>query len=270
MANFLEHMRQRLEVNGYKFERKFADLDLIMRSPDDKLIWICYLEVGIEPEQIRRMFDFSGHVLIVVNEKLIPDEIVSREQTPMWLRAIHGLWMGRIYVWNDRHLFGLHFDYDTGDVSESGIIQPDELLLIETGTWLRGWPGTYKLARFYDKQWWNEDYSKPPYNYRQPGSQHSNARTEYEQARDHYWKQQKAREQAQEKDRNQGWNEYVYSQQNAHPPKDFMREFARAGSPSAVKALYRELAKKYHPDLNPGVDTTVEMQAVNAAYERYK
>lgn len=148
MVKFTDYIRQRLENNGYQFVKEFGEIDLFMRAPiltaDTGMIWICHLTAEITPEQIRRMFDFQGHVLIVIDEKLIPDEIISRDQTPMWLRVIHGLYMGRIYVWNDRHLFGLHFDYSAGDISESGIIQPDELLLVETGTWLRGWTDVYK------------------------------------------------------------------------------------------------------------------------------
>lgn len=266
MQEFNDYIRQRLENNGYRCKQQ--SLYDVFMSVDDKPIWICYLNAELEPEQIRRCFDFPGHVLFVVNEKLIPQEIKSREETPMWLRVIHGLYMGRIYVWNGRYLFGLHFDYDTGDINESGIIQPDDLLLTESGTWLRGWTGIYKLARFYDRAWWAENsYPKGSYDRGQ-----SNARSEYEQARDRYQEQQRARENAQS---NYQWR-YRDMPPNEYPPgnasskPDFMRDFARAGSPSAVKALYRELAKKYHPDLNPGVDTTETMQAVNAAYERYK
>lgn len=274
---FIEYISNRLENNGYRIKQKsYGDVFISQQSSGSPKAWICYLTDALTPEEIRRCFDYDGHVLFVVKESLIPQEIASRTETSMWLRVLHGLYMGRIYVWNDRHLFGLHFDYDTGDVSESGIIQPDELLLVETGTWLRGWSGMYKLARFYDKQWWaetsSEQWHKDNDRWRKqthwdtPPKQESDARTEYEQARDHYWQQQRAREQYQ----------WKYDGLGDPPPKqassapDFMREFARAGSPSAVKALYRELAKKFHPDLNPGVDTTVEMQAVNAAYERYR
>ena len=38
-----------------------------------------------------------------------------------------------------------------------------------------------------------------------------------------------------------------------------------------IKQAYRRLAKKYHPDLNPGDETAAKkMQEVNAAYERIK
>src|SRR5258705_13599859 len=148
MQTFPNYIRQRLENNGYKIINQTAtDVFVREQSSIAKPVWICYLEVEITPEEIRRCFDFDGHILFVVKESLIPQELVSRKETPQWLRVLHGLYMGRVYVWNDRHLFGLHFDYDTGDVSESGIIQPDELLLIETGTWLRGWAGAYRLAR---------------------------------------------------------------------------------------------------------------------------
>ena len=42
-------------------------------------------------------------------------------------------------------------------------------------------------------------------------------------------------------------------------------------SDEAVKAAYRKLAKKYHPDLNPGNQRAAErMNEINAAYEQIK
>lgn len=282
MPEFTDYIRQRLENYGYRCKQQSA-YDVFM-SVDNKPIWICYLNAALEPEQIRRCFDYPGHVLFVVDEKLIPQEIKDRDSTPMWLRVIHGLYMGRIYVWNGRYLFGLHFDYDSGDVSESGIIQPDELLLTETGTWLRGWTGIYKLARFYDRAWWTDfndpesagrqethyyEQQSPPrheYTYNHDGGkQQSSARTEYEQARDRYQKAQREREQTYQTP----WTQPPFKQ-SENAKRDFMREFAQAGSPSAVKALFRKLAKEFHPDLNPGVDTTEQMQEINRAYEKWR
>ena len=38
-----------------------------------------------------------------------------------------------------------------------------------------------------------------------------------------------------------------------------------------IKRAYRKLAKKYHPDLNPGdAEAAKKMQQVNAAYEQIK
>ena len=34
-----------------------------------------------------------------------------------------------------------------------------------------------------------------------------------------------------------------------------------------INSAYKKLAKKYHPDLNPGVDTTVKMQEINKAHD---
>lgn len=44
-------------------------------------------------------------------------------------------------------------------------------------------------------------------------------------------------------------------------------EISRSASAAEIKSGYRKLAKKYHPDANPGKDTTNDFQEVNRAYE---
>ncbi len=291
---FIEFVTRKLIASGYTCQQETAD-DMFATT-EGKTAWICYLHVEITPEQIRRCFEFPGYVLFVVDEKLMPAEIKDRELTPMWLRVIHGLYMGRVYTWNGKHLYGLHFDYDSGDVSESSAIDPTDLLLVETGTWLRGWAGIYRLARFYDRAWWsdsaderygkstNNQYSgdssyrdhqydewksrnesqKPPGGWRD--EQTSSSRQSYEQARDNYQRQQQQREQS------QGYNtrqEYAYyaPPKSADSKRDFMREFMACANLAQVKKLYRALAREFHPDLS-GSDTTTEMQSINLAYEK--
>lgn len=262
MQTFPDYIRQRLERNGYKTINN-TPIDLFMRTPEGDSIWVCYLDMAISPEDIRRAFEFKGHLLFVVDDKLIPQTITDRQSTPMWLRVLHGLYMGRIYTWNGRFLYGLHFDYDTGDISESGMIQPDELLLIETGTWLRGWTDQYKLARFYDLAWWgafshNESYYRDEKRNQPPND---DFRQRYENA-------QKQRENKQ----SYGY----YGGTGSNPPKqetpgrDFGKEFRACDSLDEVKKLFRKLAKEFHPDFNQGKDTTAIMQAINAAYDRAK
>lgn len=42
---------------------------------------------------------------------------------------------------------------------------------------------------------------------------------------------------------------------------------SRGADPPKIKSAYRKLAKRYHPDANPGDDTTEKFQEVNRAYE---
>ena len=43
----------------------------------------------------------------------------------------------------------------------------------------------------------------------------------------------------------------------------------KSASEDDVKKAYRKLAKQYHPDLNPGKDTTAEMQLLNKLKEAW-
>ena len=47
-----------------------------------------------------------------------------------------------------------------------------------------------------------------------------------------------------------------------------MKYFADCKTAEDAKALYRELAKKYHPDLHPGENTEEMMKAINNEFER--
>ncbi len=51
--------------------------------------------------------------------------------------------------------------------------------------------------------------------------------------------------------------------------KDFYKILGvpRSASAKEIKSAYRKLAKQYHPDANPGKDTTEQFQEINRAYE---
>lgn len=248
MPAFPIWLGQNLKRYGYKPLHE-TERDIFIQTPEGENTWVFYVDKEITPEKIRRCFEYAGHVLFVVDDKLIPQDITDRESTPMWLRVLHGLYMGRVYTWNGRFLYGLHFDYDAGVINESGAIQPDALWLHEHGTWLRGWGGTYRTARFYDKAWWFEKGSE---------SFHDQY-TRYKQ------EQEKKREQS---------GRYGYGEYNTPPPpkqeakRDFMREFMACANHAAAKTLYKKLAREYHPDVSVHPDATVVMQQINAAWDK--
>ena len=42
---------------------------------------------------------------------------------------------------------------------------------------------------------------------------------------------------------------------------------SRSADAKEIKSGYRKMAKQYHPDANPGEDTTEKFQEINRAYE---
>ena len=40
-----------------------------------------------------------------------------------------------------------------------------------------------------------------------------------------------------------------------------------SADPDVIDAVYRRLARKYHPDVNPSFDANRQMQDINMAYE---
>lgn len=284
MPAFPIWLGQNLKRYGYKPLHE-TEQDIFIQTPEDETVWVFYVDREITPEKIRRCFEFAGHVLFVVDDKLIPQDITDRQSTPMWLRVLHGLYMGRVYTWNGRFLYGLHFDYDAGVINESGAIQPDSLWLHEHGTWLRGWSGSYRTARFFDRAWWFEgggfqggkyeqpkwgseqqrrsyyegQWTPPPNNeppkYRYGGSEQRQG----DDARKHggYWTGQGNTTD----DPSENWKKQ-------ETKRDFMREFMACANHAAAKALYRKLVLEFHPDKNLDRDTTATMQQINAAWDK--
>ena len=60
------------------------------------------------------------------------------------------------------------------------------------------------------------------------------------------------------------YREYRYSSYSV-PSSSTYSDDDRA----VLKKFYRELSKIYHPDLNPGVDTTAQMQVLNRLKEQW-
>lgn len=285
MPTCIEYMSDRLKNHGYIVHHQTAH-DLLVAeqsayTAERQQTWVFHVDAPITPEDIRRCFDFKGHLLFIVDEKLIPDEITDRDSTPMWLRVLHGLYLGRVYVWNGRGVYGIHFNYETGDISESPFIPIEDLRCQETGTWLKGWPGTYNLAFLGDWAWWTDSPPRHQYTYNADGGKQSYSTagdSGYQSAGYQDYKQQREKAQRTRYD-SSGFaydpNDWPGGKPPA-PPKpppsktDYLSQFMACGSLDAVKKLYRKLGREFHPDVNKADNATQVMQEINAAYEKAK
>lgn len=270
MPTCIEYMREKLVNNQQEYVIKHqAKNDLFVQrigfAHQYETVWVYHAEVPIKPEDIRRCFDFKGHLLFIVDEALIPDTITDRESTPEWLRVLHGLYMGRVYVWGKRGVYGVHFNWDTGTIDESPYIPITDLRCQENATWVRGWPGNYRLAYLRDWTWWTDNPPRHQYTYNANGGQYG-SNTHAREG----WKY----------DPNSG---FVYHEKDwpggkpPAPPKpaDYFGQFAACQDAKARRVLWMTLLKQHHPD-TLGVDApqadidraTKITQEINQAYQK--
>lgn len=254
----IEQLATRLGLNGYEFKR-ITENDAFFTSPEDDKAWVSYVDKPLTKDNLKRAFEYAGHVLFIVDEKLIPDVIESREATPDWLRVLHGVYMGRIYVWNGRVVYSVHFDWATGDVQESAPIQIDSLMFMTVDTWLKIFPGMYRIARFWDMAFWTDANAGR--------QQRQRTYDEYQRAR------QQQRDQQERQEYYRGGAGAWQEEKQQQPPKeksagrDWLKEFLNCGTLAAAKKHYRALALEFHPDRS-GSDTTADMQAINTAWDK--
>lgn len=237
---------------------------------------VMYLRAPMTPEAIKITFDSHNQpVLFVVDVRAMPPYLHVSE-LPQWVKVLHAIYYGRVYVFNDlqEHISACHFDWaaDTRRCSEA--IDITGILFTDTDCKLRDFPGLFHIARFYDRAFWKEQAAPPPPPKR-PRSKQAPPKQEdvFEAFRKAY---QKAYEDRQYQHQRKADYEQRYEQKyNAgyRPSSDdkWLQGFMSTGDLAAARALYKQLAKEWHPDLNPGKPQALEtMQAINIAFDRVK
>ncbi len=277
MAFFDSWFTGKMLENGYK--QIYRD-DLISRvwltfqdgydSLSKDLFHVCYLRAEISPELIRMSFTahHDEHVLFVVDERVIAS---IKTDMPIWIRALHAIYYGRIYVYRDllENISALHYDWDKKWGTFSEPIDIDGILFTDTDCKLKDFPGIFHIARFYDKAFWTEKVNSK------------------QSAKDRKWDDFEKRQQRKtdediyeafkrayrEHMRNHNaYHDYEPVQPRYAPKGDkWIDLFIGTGSIEAARAKYRELAKQYHPDLNPSSSEALNtMQAINIAFDKVK
>jgi hypothetical protein len=161
MSEFGEWFSERMENIGYKL-KGFPQVS-------DELIWyefndlsgntrvdVLLITKALKPEDIRGLFENEDEpVLFVVDMKLIPSFIWENEK-PEWIRILHAIYYGRVYVWNYGMIQALHFEWGTGKHNFSEAIDTSGILFDHTECKLKSFPGYFHIARFYDAAFWKQ------------------------------------------------------------------------------------------------------------------
>lgn len=250
---------------------------------------VMYLRAPMTPEAIRITFDSHNQpVLFVVDYRAVAN-LNSVSELPQWIRILHAVYYGRVYIYNDldENIRAFHFDWNANIKQNSEPIDISGILFTDTDCKLRDFPGIFHIARFYDRAFWQEQEPQKPPKRKKPRSN----------ANEDFWKEEWAR---------QSHNNPNYSQKTSDYQEDINEAFARAfrehmrshgvdydepyikrpnvptgdkwlqqfvatGSLDAAKTMYRQLSKQYHPDLNPG-DTVAEdtFKTISVAFAKVR
>ena len=239
---FTDWFKKHLDDTGYnqEFITQSPEYDFLSLKDRDtgEMFYVMYLKRETTLERIRDVFSVSGvPVLYIVDSALMPplDPMYHYANiiVPLWLRAIHALYYGRIYIWNGDYIEAVHVTWSNGTVQSSGYIDITGVLFTHVDCKLYDFPGLFNIARFYDRAFWKTA--------QQPPREKQRAKTE------------------------------PPKQPPAQQGLTYYGVFLACNSLAEMKRKHRELAKKHHPDLNPGDSNATEtMQLINAAFDRAK
>lgn len=288
---FAEWFAKQMDRQGYK--SKWSDsywnvpnaLSWVESSSvdGDKFLTV-FVDKPLTEEIVRTIFEGAHEpVLFVVDIELLTS---LTSDAPMWIRALHAIYYGRVYCWNTQGIKAMHFDWSNSTLHSSEYIEIDGILFTDTDCKLRDFPGVFHIARFYDRAFWKEqpeqpEQPEPPPKRKKPRSNPNESFWKEEWARQNntppkeddifeafkraFEEQMRRAQASQQQTYNQTPNRYA-------PTGDkWLQQFINTGSLAAAKTMYRQLGKEWHPDLNPGKPQAHEtMQAINIAYDKAK
>lgn len=208
--DFVNYLRDDLLKIGYTEARRedkpthswmqyeVRDLTTVMQG--GKMFNVFYIRQPIEAEWIREAFTlFKQPCLFVVDQQLLASlkaDITMKKQLPVWFRALHAIYYGRVYTWTNygEGIKAFHVDYDKADFAYSETIVIDKMVFAETDSWLRDFKGNFSIARFTDSAFWKyPDGKAPPKKEKQqkpPNDAESFWQEEFKRQRDPWGSQQ--------------------------------------------------------------------------------
>lgn len=252
--------------------------------PTTVRLW--YLNAALTSEEIKTALDaydittvgddgelVAPHTLFVVAGRLLGSQYVDGAivDVPRWLQILHGINFGQVYVWQNQQwgipetLQALHLEWGgpgTGPPRKVFWHTAPFDLTIDTrisDSWVRGFDGNYRTAYFAAvPNWWLGE------------------------AESHWTRLERERREERERihEAARRASSAVHEEWLREEPSirfaftgrmtlDAARRILGVQEPltlNRVKEAYRDLAKRYHPDLNPHPQAGEWMQAINAAY----
>jgi len=303
MARFDQYITEQLNHIGYKINAvgdKPAAITMEFKhwNPVNERFFVVYLrQAPTDSEQIREVFKFhNAPVLFVVDHSVMAAHLLAfvadGKAPPLWMRALHATYLGRIYTWHSdrRDLQVLHFDWDKKQANYSQTIDIQRVLFKEVDCKLRDFPGQFHVALLGDPAFWmgykEKPRREPPreqsyeewlreefknYQYQEPPGYRANNRPPpppepniYEEFMRH-----KREQETRQRERQNYTYGHTPPRPSSRPTGDqWFDQMMAAGSLEGAKQVYRKLGLQYHPDHTKAADATEVMQKINSAYEK--
>lgn len=302
MDIFEKYITGSLEQIGYKKQDSASGthsirvtFKSISQSVDDTFHVMYIRQPPDNSDEVKGVFDFyKKPMLFVIDHQAMADDLLAFVQhgkaLPLWIRALHAIYYGRIYTWfaSERTIKSLHFDWDKHDTAYSEAIEIDRVILTETDSLLRDYPGHFKIARFSDRAFWKGERPQKP-----PKREQRNGPTYEEWIREEFKRYQGyghtpprpppeaesiyemfERLKREEMRRRQSQQQQTYNQRPnryASTNDKWLIMLLAEGTLDGAKKKFRELAHQYHPDKAGDSPEVIEtMQLINAAYAKAK